>query len=734
MFTSVCVNESISCTICGLCSKSNNNPRILPCLHSFCQQCLHEEIEKSDSQQVFRCPICELSISIPVGGASGLPQNLHLGFEVEVAGYMSKIVGNSEVCCDECIDGGSGPAEVFCCTCRQFLCKTCHDHHKRGRHLSKHNMVGLDQEGAKQLQSTMKPKEYYCSQPNHEDNKLNFYCETCTLLLCRDCTTLAHKDHGVTELSTVAENHRGEMRGTLQHVQDTLADAFDANQKKMEQVEVSKHEGELAIKQVFEQLHEAFEERKKALLSQLGTIALTKTTALTLQKEQLEKIQQDISRYPEVISHILQTHTDHEVVAMGGLVLTELKVTLIMVEKVNITTNHYGPVTAQMPTQSLVKELSTCGGVYDQSLVASQTNVTFPSVIHVNAKSQLMLETKVFNGDRYPHGGVKVQAEMRSKDHNGAVVYGKVEDHKDGTYTITLNPLTTGPHQLFLTMDGQHVQNSPHDLHVSDYCTIKTDQKEKLIKCSGKPLCVAIHDDSGDIYVGCQDNNIYVFDKTGQPKSIIGRPRKLSSICIKGDEMYVLDTVHPDVYCFGGNVVHKLTLKGEILLTFGKYGSCRGEFSCPTAVIIDSCKRVIVSDSYCDTIQIFDQNGSWISTINGKCNVSGVYCFKHPQSLALDPQGNIHVAYESDTIKVFTIEGTYVRWYGHPDLYRPKQVAIDTSGYSLVCADGLLVIFDPQGNHLHTVSGANYTIAAIDSIRGHVFAVATDGNIYKYSI
>ena len=665
-----------------------------------------------------------------MGGASGLPLNLHLGFEVEVAGYMSKIVGNSEVCCDECIDGRSGPAEVFCCTCYRFMCIFCHEHHKRNRKWFEHSMVGLDQEGAKQLQSTMKPKEYYCSQPNHEDNKLNYYCETCTLLVCRDCTTLAHKDHVVTELSTVAEAHRGEMRGTLQHVQDTLADAFGATQKKMEQVEVSKHEGELAIKQAFEQLHEVLEERKKALLSELGTIALTQTTALTLQKEQLDKIQQDISHYPEVIFHILQTHTDHEMLAMGAFVPTILKATLKMVEKVNIAPNHYGPITAQMPTQSVVKELLTCGGVYDQSPVASQSNVTFPSVIHVNTKSQLMLETKVFNGERYPHGGEKVQAEMRSKDHNGAVVYGEVEDHGDGTYTITLTPLTAGPHQLLLTMDGQHVHNSPHDLHVSDYRTIKKDQnKKELIKCSGIPSCVAIHDNSEDIYVGCQDNNIYVFDKTGQPKNIIGRPNfsswKLSSICIIGDEMYVLDTQK--------NEVHKLTLKGELLLTFGRCGSGRGEFNHPTAVIVYSSKRVIVSDKYEDRILVFDQNGNWISTINGVCKVSGDYRFKYPQSLALDPQGNIHVAYQSDAIKVFTIEGTYVRWYGHPDLNRPKQIAIDSKGYSLVCADNSLFIFDPQANHLHTVRGWDYTIAAIESIRGHVFVFA-DRNVYKFSI
>ena len=102
---------------CGVCFKPYKDPRTLPCLHSFCLQCLHHEIGKSGSQQLFQCPICDRNTSIPVEGASVLPQNLHVGFEVEVAGYMSKMVNNSDVACDHCIDGGNGPAVVFCCTC-----------------------------------------------------------------------------------------------------------------------------------------------------------------------------------------------------------------------------------------------------------------------------------------------------------------------------------------------------------------------------------------------------------------------------------------------------------------------------------------------------------------------------------------------------------------------------------------------------------------------------------------
>ena len=481
--------------VCGVCYKPYNDPRILPCLHSFCQQCLHHEIEKSGSQQVIKCPTCERSTSISVGGASVLPQNLHLGFEVEVAGYMSKIVSNSEVCCDPCIDGRSGPAEVFCCTCFRFMCTFCHEHHKCHPKLSKHNMVGLDQEGAKQLQTTMKPRDHYCSQPNHEDNKLNFYCESCKLMVCRDCTTVAHKDHGVSDVSTVAEAHRGDMRRTLQHVQDTLAGAIGANEKTMKLVETSKHEAELAINVSFEQLLERLVERKKALLSEMESIALTQTTSLTLQKEQLEKIQQKISHYSEVTSHILCTHTDHEVVAMGGCVPTELKASIMEVENMSPWTSQYGPITADVQVDALMKEVSMFGDVYQQSPVPCKTEYTIESVMRRNTKCLMKLEARMLNGERYPRGGVQVEAEMRSKTHNGAVVYGEVEDHRDGTYTITLTPQTAGPHQLVITMDGQHVQNSPHDLDVTYSLTLCNAQQ--VIRCS-HPLCVAIHD-NGDI-------------------------------------------------------------------------------------------------------------------------------------------------------------------------------------------------------------------------------------------
>ena len=220
-----------------------NDPRTLSSLHTFCLQCLHHEIEKSGSQQMFQGPICDRHTSIPVGGACVLPQKLHLGFEEEVAWYMSKLVNSSEVCCDECVDGRNGLAVVFCCICHQFLCKVCRDHHSSSLKLSKRKTVLLDQEGARQLYTCMKPRDPCCSQPNHVDNKLNFYCETCSLLVCRDCTTVTHKSHTVKEISTVAKTHQMEITGALEDATEIMAKltgATDGNKRMIEQMEISK--------------------------------------------------------------------------------------------------------------------------------------------------------------------------------------------------------------------------------------------------------------------------------------------------------------------------------------------------------------------------------------------------------------------------------------------------------------------------------------------------------------
>ena len=599
-------------------------------------------------------------------------------------------------------------------------------------HLCAYSIVGLDEEGARQLHTVKKPRDHYCSQPNHGNNDLNIYCETCSLLVCLHCTTVTHKSHTVKEISTVAKTHQIEITGALEDAREVvtkLIGAMDENNRMIEQVEISKRNASLAINNAFETLQQSLEERKKTLLSELEAISLSKTTALTLQKEQFEKMIGDIGHYTDMASHILQTHTDHEIVALGGLIPTELQATLKRVQTISLTPNQHSNITVSVQTDDLIQKLSKLG----QYLSPSSSTWMSTSVARVGARYHVKVQSKTSKEEEYPHGGVEVKGEMRSKTHNGAVVYGEVEDHRDGTYTITLTPQTAGPHQLLITMDGQHVQNSPNDLDVRpirDYRMLCNAQQ--VIQCN-KPCCVAIHD-NGDIYVVSHDDCIYVFDQTGQLKNTIGSSGSgdgqvscPSGISIKGDVLYVADAYN--------HRVQKLTSSGKFLYKFGQKGLGQGQFNWPIAVIIDSNNKLIISDRHNYRIQIFNENGGWLLTIDGKG--SGNHSFQHPCGLALDPQGNIHVAaLGSDTIKVFTKEGVYVRMYGDPN--HPSGIAIDDEGYSLVSENRghCLSIYDPEGNKIHTVGNLKYPCdTALDPRDGSVF-IANGGAdaVLKYCV
>ena len=98
---------------------------------------------------------------------------------------------------------------------------------------------------------------------------------------------------------------------------------------------------------------------------------------------------------------------------------------------------------------------------------------------------------------------------------------------------------------------------------------------------------------------------------------------------------------------------------------------------------------------------------------------------------------NIHVAsWGSNTIKVFTKEGVYVRMYGDPN--HPNGIAIDDEGYSLVneCWGDCLSIYNPEGNKIHTMRNLmDSYCTALDPRDGSVFIANYRANtVLKYCV
>ncbi|XP_050416208.1 tripartite motif-containing protein 2 [Patella vulgata] len=70
---------SIQWRKCSICSEEFNQPKILPCFHSFCQRCLDNLIKKDAHLNKFNCPRCRTEIDVPQEGASGFVANFYIG-------------------------------------------------------------------------------------------------------------------------------------------------------------------------------------------------------------------------------------------------------------------------------------------------------------------------------------------------------------------------------------------------------------------------------------------------------------------------------------------------------------------------------------------------------------------------------------------------------------------------------------------------------------------------------
>ena len=161
------------------------------------------------------------------------------------------------------------------------------------------------------------------------------------------------------------------------------------------------------------------------------------------------------------------------------------------------------------------------------------------------------------------------------------------------------------------------------------------------------------------------------------------------------------------------------------------------QFNGPIAVIVDQRDRLFVADHLNHRVVLLDQAGTCLLTIKG--NVSGPHNFENPYGLALDSQGNIHVAARgSSTIKVFSPEGTYVRSYG--SVHHPSGIVVDEEGYSLVIeeTDNCLSIFDPQmqGNKIHMVHKlSNPQGVILDQKSGSLYiANIRAKTVFKYAV
>ena len=180
------LKEFVTCSVCYDMFEGRD-PRSLPCLHSFCTDCIQGVLDAA--RKVIKttndiiCPICQTPTTIPGGNVSKLP-SYFLSRQIQTIIEQMKI---KHAICKACkTTKHQSEVVTYCFRCTVAMCANCKSKHDR-RHKN-HAQVRVSASNIA-----------YVVCPEH-DKRVEAFCIECTSAVCSTCSFGEHADHIIKDL------------------------------------------------------------------------------------------------------------------------------------------------------------------------------------------------------------------------------------------------------------------------------------------------------------------------------------------------------------------------------------------------------------------------------------------------------------------------------------------------------------------------------------------------------
>ncbi|XP_030056887.1 tripartite motif-containing protein 66 [Microcaecilia unicolor] len=269
---------------CLMCSQElrGRDPRLLPCLHSFCKSCLLDIIQKCSyiaielqvtEEGIISCPVCKQTCF-----TTDVVENFFLKDFLKINPTMARS-------CFECME--KKPAHSLCTSCNKWLCSPCTEEHRHPEDTGDH-LLSVPHKGYSGTEGGSGEFSLFC--PLHNQEAMKFFCETCDVLTCRNCLILEHKDHRFRHLDEALQNQRILLENVTTQVEEKKI-AIQATAKQIEErlfeVKHQRRKLENQIKMAKMVLINEIHKRTNTLLEQLERISTDRTQKL---EQQLQSI------------------------------------------------------------------------------------------------------------------------------------------------------------------------------------------------------------------------------------------------------------------------------------------------------------------------------------------------------------------------------------------------------------------------------------------------------------
>nr|DBA29018.1 TPA: hypothetical protein GDO54_009288 [Pyxicephalus adspersus] len=400
--------------ICSICLDRYKNPKVLPCLHTFCERCLQNYIPAHSL--TLSCPVCRQTSILPEKGVSALQNNFFITNLMDVL-QRSPDNGIEESSILETVNAVAAGKPLSC--------------------------------------------------PNHDGNVMEFYCQSCETAMCQDCTGGEHAEHPTVPLKDVVEQHKAALQVQLDAVKKRLPEIDTALQVVSEiinQLATQKSSIVDEIHSTFEDLQKTLNVRKSVLLMELEVNYGLKHKVLQTQLDTLIEGQESIKSCSTFTAQALNHGTETEV----------LLVKKQMSDKLNELAEQDFPLHPHendqldfiVETEGLKKSIHNLGTILTTNAVASETVATGEGLRQsvVGQPMSLTITTKDKDGELCKSGSAYISAELCTPD--GSVTDGELLDNKNGTYEYLYTIPKEGDFTLSLRLYDQHIKGSPFKLKV----------------------------------------------------------------------------------------------------------------------------------------------------------------------------------------------------------------------------------------------------------------------------
>ena len=698
------IEEEVTCSIC---SELFKEPKTLPCLHTFCKECIQASLDTTERVTGRKtCPLCRSPL--PKDGIASIPTNFTTNRLIEI--FNSRRTGeassNDHTECDECEDGAV--ACMWCVDCEKGLCEECYKPHTKFRSLKSHKTVTMD-EFTKSPKAILaaNPKPQYCGE--HDGQPLELYCITCSQLICRDCTYIDHprSEHQFEFLKKVIINKRAkikEIATPLQSLLDRVQVAIKNIEESKQTVDAKSDDSNDKVRSFFKDLHKVLDDQEAKVLQNVDVIRSTLHNSLTSQRKDLLSLEEQLNSCKGSVSGMIQSNNIDELSVHINWVDSRVTDLTSSVKHANLDpvckgdsvvwcadcrvfTTHCESL-CHVSTPPHPPLCSVNGPMGLQS-------VTNPVVITVTLKD--MRGLPVTNQSQC----LKIQ----SKSLEDFFCNVKSEEHGKGIYQISYNPKERKSHSINVTCNGTVLSGEEVNVQVrQDYIDIKQEaitidkHKDKF-----KNPWHVINGPNNELMV-CDFNNhqVVVFNEQLQYSHVIGGMGKLgSSAGIAMDNMNNLYVVNCSTHC-----ITKFNMDGSLLTQFGTKGSGKGQFSSPHGLAISKTGQLYVCDRNNNRIQVFK-------------NDEFAFLFGEPGALQSPSAVTLNNAetqlFIADTynhrVQVFTFDGKYVSIFGNftdvpYKLTSPYGICYTPDDHLLVTSTAhVVLIFKSDGTFVTVIEG-----------------------------